>query len=334
MHRVLFVVNELHDVRPTQTTAMLMRAALRAGHTTWVSDVAQLSARSHGGVQARALRLRPEEDLPALCAQLTQPTEPLEVWPIDATARVLLRTNPARDPRRALHQTALGLLQLAQAQGAAVYNDPTGLMRAQSKLYLCGFPPQVQPETLVSADPAELRAYVLGRTAPTILKPLEGTRGRDVFKIDPQLGAGALSNLNALIDVLCRDGVAIAQAYVPEAAAGDMRVVLLDGEPVEREGHIAAIRRVPKPGDHRSNLHAGGHAEPAELSARQRQICALVGPKLRADGIRLAGLDFIGAHIIEINVFSTGGLRDAERFSGQDFSGIILRGLLGDADDL
>jgi glutathione synthase len=99
---------------------------------------------------------------------------------------------------------------------------------------------------------------------------------------------------------------------------------MLDGEPLMKEGHLAAIRRVPAQGDFRSNLHAGGSPEPAELSAEQRRTLSSAGPLLRQEGIRLAGVDLIGTRIIELNVYSTGGLRDAERFSDQDFCDAIL----------
>jgi glutathione synthase len=331
MRTALFVVNVIAEVVPTQTTAMLMHAAVHRGHPTWVTDVTGIHWTADDRLVAHACRVQPAPTYAALCAQLL-PGGGAEWAEIELTAgmTVLMRTNPARDPRRYAHRHTLGLLRLAQQRGVIVHNDPQGLARAESKLYLCGFPAEVRPETVISNDPAVLRAYVLGRKAPSILKPLEGTRGRDVFKIDPALGPGATTNLDALLDVLCREGVAIAQAYVPEAAAGDTRVVVLDGEPLILNGHLAAIRRVPKAGDHRSNLHTGGHAEPASLTPAMAKACALIGPQLRADGISLAGLDFIGEVVVEINVFSTGGLRDAERFTGQTFCAAIAERLLAE----
>ena len=229
--------------------------------------------------------------------------------------------HPARDPLGA-HDTALLLARLARHRGVLVVNDPEGLMRARSKLYLAELAPRFRPETMVSRNPEQLSRFVRSRAQPTVVKPLAGSRGRDVFIVD-----GSSRNLRGMADVVTRQDYGVAQSFVPGAEQGDTRVVVLEGNILEHGGFPAAIRRVPASDDFRSNLHAGGRAEPAVISDGQRAAITSLAPLMRRDGLFLVGVDFIGETIIEINVFATGGLRDAERFSGVDFCEVILAAL-------
>ncbi len=119
----------------------------------------------------------------------------------------------------------------------------------------------------------------------------------------------------------------MAQACMPGAESGDTRVVVFQGKVLEINGHAAAIRRVPAPGDFRSNLHTGGKAQPAVVTDEMRKVIATIESKLMVDGLSLTGLDFIGSQLVEINVFSTGGLWNAEQFSGQNFADYIIQNL-------
>ncbi len=318
---VIFLVNGITDLTPQMTTAELIHEAARRGHPTGVATV--------GGVDVTddALRVRQRAvtagaDVAATLAALA--TAPVTPAPL-AEQLVLVRTNPARDPRAWAHQHLLDTLRLAKARGVEIINDPDGLSRASSKLYLSRFPPSVRPETLVSSDPAALRAFCEAQAGPTILKPLLGTRGRDVFRVSP----GDVANLNQILDVLTRDGVALAQSWLPEAVDGDTRVVLLDGRPLFVDGQPCAVQRRPPQGDFRSNVAIGGTAAQVALSEAQLAACEIIGAQLVADGVRLAGLDFIGARVVEINVFSTGGLHDAGRFGSVAFAPAVLDALLG-----
>lgn len=322
--RIGFLVNEIGEVEATQTTAMLIAAALRRGHVATVFGVADLEIDADDRIRARAVPLGPAPDTAALVAAIRgHGRERVDLDELDV---FFIRTNPARDPRAWAHETALGLARMLRARGVTVVNDPDGLVRAGSKLYLSELPATVRPRTRITRDPAALEAFVEASGAPVILKPLVGTRGRDVFRIDP----GERSNLRPIIDVLTRAGYAMAQEYLPEAPAGDMRVVVMGGALLEIDGRPAAVRRVPHPKDFRSNIHAGGHTEPAPaVTATVRAAVATIGPRLLRDGIFLAGLDFIGARVVEINVYSTGGFRDAERYTGVCFSDRVIEGIEG-----
>ena len=323
--RLGFAVNRADDVREAQTTAMLMAAAVRRGHQVSVFGVADTALQAAGRVVVAARTLpATATDAGRVARELADgaPT-PMTLDGAGALDALVIRTNPSRDPDRAqLHALLLGLAHLLAERGVPVLNAPSGLARAASKLYLAGFPDGTVPPATVSADPDVLVAAVRASSGPSVLKPLAGTRGRGVLKV-----AASDANLRPLAELLTAAGPAMAQAWAPGAEAGDVRVVLVGGKPLAVAGRLAAIRRVPAAGDFRSNLHAGGTAAAAELTTAQRATLAAIGPRLASDGLWLVGADLIGALAIEVNVFATGGLRDAERFEGVDFAGAIVQDL-------
>jgi glutathione synthase len=305
---IVIVVNALEGVKPEQSTADIARGLLGRGHDVWYAAVGALGLGVDDVPTAHAVPVG-ADGLPAGRASR---------FGVDAFARVVIRTNPARDADRAwAHAVALDLLARARELGVVVMNDPDGLRRAGSKLYQLAVPAHLRPRTLVSRDAADIRAFVAAE-GRAVLKPLNGTQGRDVFFID---GPG---NLNQIIDVLVRDGHAMAQAWVPEAGDGDVRVLLLDGALLTVEGRAATVRRRPGKGELRSNIAQGGSAHPGVVTPAIREMVEAVGPRLRRDGIVLAGLDVVGDMLVEINAFSPGGLADAGRFAGVDFVAPIL----------
>ncbi|MCB9779501.1 MAG: hypothetical protein H6742_13140 [Alphaproteobacteria bacterium] len=316
------VVNRVADIKAEQSTTALALRASQAGLQVRLTDVTSLRVDVDGTPLARtwaAPSTAPDAGTWMTQARASQPT----VAPL--AGRVLVRTNPGRDPgRAAVHDAASGILALARDQGAVVKNDPDGMRRANSKLYLARFPAWTRPETFVSADPDALAEWVRGRDEPSVLKPLAGTQGTDVFRVTPQ-GDG---NLRQICQVVCRTGYGVAQAFVKQAHEGDVRLILLDGVLLEVEGQPAAVRRVPGAGEFRSNVAQGGHAVPGEVRPHWRRIVDAVGPQLRADGLWLVGLDIVGDVIVEANVAAPGGFVDAEAFCGVDFTGAVLRSLL------
>ena len=321
--RIGVLVNDIRDLDPGQTTVLLADAAVRRGHEVHVMDVHSLCLRPGGQVGARAHTIGANglRRQVAAARGLRGTLALLEVTTCDA---LLIRTNPARDPQNGpAHDAALDLCAVARDAGVLVLNDPDGLRRAASKLYLRHVPEAFRPQTLVSRDPEELTAFLSGLDGRGVLKPLRGTWGRDVFVVEVAGGP----NLRQMVDVVTRDGYAMAQAFIPEAGDGDMRVILMDGEILAVGGRSAAVRRVPGGADFRSNVHAGGEPRAATVSDPVRTLVAAIGPRLRADGIFLAGLDVIGTSVVEINVFSPGGVRDAQAFERRDFSGAVVEAL-------
>lgn len=315
--KLAFLLKDLNVLPVTMTSWLLIAGAVERGHEVTILTVDRLSllASGHVGGSGRVVppgtRGLTPETLRAL------PVERLVLEDLDA---ILVRTNPARDPRTWAHETALELLGLLEDRGLCVLNPSASLRRAASKLYLARLPEECRPQTIVSADPDEIRAFAASTQGRWVIKPLRGTRGRGVFA----LAQGPGQNQNQIIESVLERGYAMVQTFVPEARDGDMRVIMLEGQVLSVDGHIAAVRRVPAGSDFRSNIHAGGIAQPAAPDGRDLRALALIGDCLRRDGVFLAGVDLIGARAVEVNVFSTGGIFDAQRFSGRDFVGAIL----------
>jgi glutathione synthase len=186
-----------------------------------------------------------------------------------------------------------------------VVNDPIHVRNAPEKLFVTHFP-GLMPPTLITSDRAEILDF-RKEHGDIIIKPLFGNGGSGVFHLLP-----ADENLNALLELftqLYREPV-IVQRYLPEVREGDKRIILVDGDPV------GAVLRVPAAGEARSNLHVGGKAMKAKLSAREREICEAIGPALKSRGLVFVGIDVIGHHLTEINVTSPTGIQEINRFDG------------------
>jgi glutathione synthase len=189
--------------------------------------------------------------------------------------------------------------------GTLVVNDPFWVRNSPEKLLVLNYP-QLTPPTMIARDLATIRAF-RARHGDIILKPLYGNGGAGVFRLDPN--DRNLASLHELFTGMSREPL-IVQKFLPDVARGDKRIILVDGEPV------GAINRVPQAGETRSNMHAGGRPEKTGLTARDLEICAAIGPELKAKGQIFVGIDVIGDWLTEINVTSPTGLQELERFDG------------------
>jgi glutathione synthase len=194
-----------------------------------------------------------------------------------------------------------------------VVNDPFWVRNYPEKLLVLQFP-ELTPPTTIARDLATLKAFK-ARHGDIILKPLYGNGGAGVFRLDPND-----RNFNALWELFT--GISpeplIAQQFLPAVANGDKRIILVDGEPV------GAINRVPPEGETRSNLHIGGTPEKVELSARDGEICAAIGPLLREKGQIFVGIDVIGDWLTEINVTSPTCVRELDAQYGLNIAGQLF----------
>lgn len=319
----LFVVNSTYTLAPEQSTAHLMLAAVTAGAPVWVCAIDFLEAQPDGRVTALAHPISARAETARSVVRSARETKRRRVE-LDEFALAMVRTNPGRDPRPMVHHAALDLLAMAASRGLPVLNRPAGLARARTKLYLHQFPIHCRPETLVTASPDDAQAFISSLSGQAVIKPLVGTQGRDVFLLDQ----GALPNLNALLDVVLRDGPAMIQARVITERPGDTRILVMDGEVVTVDGKHCAVHRIPQGDEFRSNRHVGALAAPPNLEKYHLEVVEAVGPTLRADGLFLVGLDTVGDKVIECNVFAPGGLQDAEGFGGVDFAAAIVAGAL------
>ena len=186
-----------------------------------------------------------------------------------------------------------------------VVNDPMWVRNYPEKLLVLQFP-DLTPPTTIARDLETLKAFK-DEHGDIILKPLYGNGGAGVFRLDPN--DRNLNSLHELFAGINREPL-IAQKFLHDVAAGDKRVILVDGEPV------GAINRVPAKGETRSNMHVGGRPEKVGLTDRDREICARIGPLLREKGQIFVGIDVIGGNLTEINVTSPTGIQELERFDG------------------
>jgi glutathione synthase len=221
---------------------------------------------------------------------------------------VLLRQDPPFDM---FYVTTTHLLQRIHPK-TLVVNDPYQVRNLPEKLFVTEFP-DLMPPTLISKDRVMIDAF-RAKHGDIIVKPLYGNGGAGVFLLHKDD-----KNLASLLEMFghaSREPLVI-QAYLPAVRAGDKRIILIEGEPV------GAINRVPAANEARSNMHVGGKATPTEMTARELEICARIGPELRKRGQILVGIDVIGDYMTEINVTSPTGIREVKRFGGADISALF-----------
>jgi glutathione synthase len=176
-----------------------------------------------------------------------------------------------------------------------------------SKLYLEEFPEKIRSRSLVTRDPEAIERFV-GKVGRSVVKPLYGGRGRNVFMIEDETEA----NLAQMTEAVLQDGYAIVQEFVDGGEDGDARIFLLEGKILECDGKLAAFRRVPTGNDLRANISVGGRSVPLEIGDVERGIIDAMSEKLVADGMFFVGIDVIGDKVVEINAESTGGMQSVE----------------------
>jgi glutathione synthase len=228
---------------------------------------------------------------------------------------ILMRTDPPVDLR---YIAATYILERAEAEGALVVNRAAALRDTNEKVVTAWFP-QCCPPGLLTSSAVELRAFLRLHGA-IVLKPIYSMGGRGIFVVrdgDP--------NTSVIIEELTGRGqrYIAAQAFIPDVAStGDKRILLIDGEPVPH-----AIARIPAAGELRANIAAGGTAEPAALTDRERWICREIAPELRARGLYFVGIDVIGGYLTEVNVTSPTCIREIDRFFGVNIAATLLDAL-------
>jgi glutathione synthase len=192
-------------------------------------------------------------------------------------------------------------------------------------MYLQTFPREVRPRSLITRDRKEIKTFIEAEGGWAILKPLAGSGGRNVFLVNPDIGG----NMNQMIDAVATEGYVLAEQYLPEAKEGDTRLFLLNGRPFCVKGHYAAFRRQRRVGDIdiRSNMTAGAISVKATVTDEMLHLAELVRPKLIQDGMFMVGLDIVGDKLIEINVFSPGGLEGVGELEGVNFCRHVILAL-------
>lgn len=272
------------------TTFVLMLEAQERGHELCYMELDDLFTR--GGEPAG--RVRPLRVARATSHyQLGGPA----VQTLDSFDVILMRKDPPFDMK---YFFATHLLSLVNERKCVVVNHPRGLREANEKLYSLNFP-DVIPETLVTSDMKRLKTFMEELGGDMIIKPLDGCGGSGVFYLSQKD-----RNTNALLETATDNGKTsiMAQRYLPEVRQGDKRIIVLDGEP------LGAVLRVPREDETRGNIHVGGRCVAAKLTARDREICRVLSPRLKSDGLFFVGLDIIGDTLTEVNVTSPTGVQE------------------------
>jgi glutathione synthase len=324
--KIAFFVNDLEREHAGYTTTVMAHQAALRGHEVYYLTPKDFVLRSDDSLCAHA-RVLPQakyKDRADFFSTLVSPkckVEPIDIAGLDV---LMLRSDPSIDADAPWAAEA-GILfgREAAKRGTIVLNDPDSLGRAINKLYFQSFPAEARAETVITKNEDDIKAFAKAHKGNIILKPLQGSGGSGVFKLDPS----SKSNLNQMIEAIGRDGYIIAQAYVPAAKKGDIRFFLMNGQPLQVDGKYCALRRVAAKDDIRSNIHAGGKAEAVEIGETELRVAELIRPKLVADGMFLVGIDIVGDKILEVNVFSPGNLKSCSELAGVDFSIPIIEAM-------
>jgi glutathione synthase len=293
--KLVFIVDPIAKLDPGHdTTVAIMEAASQGGHQVWISEIHQLAVL--GGkawATLQALEFTGGTPWYSLRAE--------EFLPLEEMDAVFMRKDP---PVNIYYLYATYILELIDPQKTLVVNSPQGLREANEKMYTLRFA-GVMPETIVTQNKAIVRKFV-EQQGRAVLKPLGGKAGEGILF----LKAGD-RNFNSLIEISTGQGKepVMVQAFLEAAKEGDKRIILLDGQP------LGAVNRVPTGSEFRGNMAVGGRVEKTEITPREYEICALVGPQLRADGLYFVGIDVIGGYLTEVNVTSPTGVREIDRLN-------------------
>jgi glutathione synthase len=301
-----FILDPLSRLDPGHdSTVAIMEAAQQRGHQVWVTELHQLSV-----VEGKAwAKLHPLKLSPVVLVDGHWQAEPqwYEVGPgqwqnLENMDGVFMRKDP---PVTVRYLYATYILELIDPAKTLVINQPQGLREANEKMYTLQFY-SVMPETLVSLDKKLIRQFVEQHQA-AVLKPLGGKAGEGILFLEP-----GDRNFNSLIEVSTHHGQepVMVQRFLPEAQAGDKRIILLNGEA------IGAVNRIPTGQEFRGNMAVGGRVAATVITPRDEEICQTVGEKLRRDGLYFVGIDVIGGYLTEVNVTSPTGIREIDRLMG------------------
>lgn len=289
--KLLFILDPLESLKSEKDTSLaIMREASNRGHELFVSMQHDLFLRGDvAKIKAKKFTFTAPSSKPTYTLE-----EAFEYTPADFDA-IIMRKDPPFD-NEYLYSTYL--LEIATNQGAHVYNNPRAIRSWNEKLSVTRFP-QFAPEFLVTANNDLIREF-LASHQDIVVKPLDGMGGSSIFRIglnDP--------NISVILETITNFGTRtiMAQRYLKEILQGDKRIIVIDGTPLPY-----ALARIPKAGETRGNLAAGGTGVAQLLSERDLEIATTVGKTLKEEGLFLVGLDVIGDHLTEINVTSPTGM--------------------------
>ncbi|WP_423818960.1 glutathione synthetase [Salinimicrobium sp. TIG7-5_MAKvit] len=325
--KICFVVNSVES-EGAGTTVYMMHEAWKRNHDVYLMGVGDFSFTQNEALSIISTSLpksfkpeSPEEHLEMLQGERAT-IKKLEAKQLDV---LFVRNNPTEEDQGRHWAEAAGVAfgRMVQQEGVLVLNDAFALSNAFiDKLYFEELPAHIKPASLITRDKNEILEFFEAHKKKMILKPLEGSGGRGVYLIDKNE-----KNLNQIIENLSAKGYIIAQQYLPAAKEGDVRVLLLNGKILQKNGKYGIIKRVSGEGEFRSNISQGAIPETSEFTEDIKKIIDIVSPKLKRDGHFFVGLDVVKNKLIEINVLSPGGLDGLYKIGVENFSDVIIESI-------
>ena len=319
-----FIVNDIASEKLTYATIHLAFRALQMGHTVYFTGVGDLIYFPEGHMGARARTVDSgvstlEEFLDALQREENE-ARVITAKDLDV---LWIRNDPSADIETRPWAQMAGVVfgKVAIEQGVVVLNHPDTLFDCQNKMYFQQFPEVVRPRTIITRRADDVQRFYEEQNHRVVIKPLQGSGGKDVFLLKEKA-----TNLQSIVDAVARNGYVIAQEYLPLASEGDVRLIVMNGRALQRDGKYVAVRR-KNDDDFRSNLSAGGRAVSVDVDDAMLRIVDQVRPKLLRDGVFMVGLDIVGDKLMEVNVFSPGGINDAAAVEGIDFNEPVIAAL-------
>ncbi|MDJ0600601.1 MAG: glutathione synthase [Crocosphaera sp.] len=316
--KLVFIIDPIAKLNPGHdSTVAIMEAAQTLGHEVWITEVHQLSVIDGKAwailSQVQLVRVTLKEGKWVSVPQWYELSSP-ELRCLEDMDAVFMRKDP---PVTIRYLYATYILELVDPQKTLVINSPQGLREANEKMYTLQFY-SVMPETIVSLDKNIIRKFVEDKKQ-AVLKPLGGKAGEGILFLEP-----SDRNFNSIIEVSTHQGQepVMVQRFLPEAKNGDKRIILLDGKA------IGAVNRVPTGQEFRGNMAVGGRVEKTNLTPREHNICEVVGPRLRQNGLYFVGIDVIGGYLTEVNVTSPTGIREIDLLDGTNLGQEVIQWLV------
>lgn len=303
--KLAFIIDPIDRLDPTHDTSVaLMEAAQQMGHEVWITVANSLTViASQAWATVTSVQL-----VPVTLGENRWITVPewfsigkSEFLPLETFDVVWMRTDP---PVNTAYLYATYILDYVDPAKTRVVNAPAGVRSANEKMYALQFLKSI-PETIVTQNKQIIQEFIDQKGA-AVMKPLGGKAGEGILFLEK-----GDRNFNSLVEISTLQGTLpiMVQTYLPEAKAGDKRVILLNGDP------IGAVNRVPTGNEFRGNMAVGGRADAVEITPRDREIAAELAPALRRDGLIFVGMDVIGGFLTEVNVTSPTGIREIDRLS-------------------
>ncbi|MDT0678080.1 glutathione synthetase [Autumnicola musiva] len=324
--RICFVLNDVATEKNGTSTALMTEAHSR-GHEVYAMGVGDFNFHHDGPISIHSTQVPKgtKTKSPAKFLEALQGSKAKNKRITSTDLDVLfIRNNPTEeDSRDWAEQAGVAFGRMIQQEGVLVLNDAYALSHAFiDKLYFEELPQSIKPDSIITRSKDDLLEFWEKQNKKMVLKPLEGSGGKDVFLIDENE-----KNVNQIIETISSQGYVIAQEFLPAVKDGDVRVLLMNGRVMEQDGKKAIIRRVSGEGEFRSNFALGASADSSDLTDDMKRIIELTAPKLIRDGLFFVGLDIVKDKLIEINVLSPGGMEHFKDIGLPSFTDVVIEAI-------